>query len=145
MPVLGAISLLGAWLLVRVPRGQPLVAVTTLAVVAALFGLGGWAFQDMYQRPFGPKIAVVPGPGGTVELEPGPRAGIGGPGRAAPVGPGRAVGVGPLAGLVLARHHDRQPIDIADRGTTNTGPLIPASLTPGGIPIVLAPARNRAV
>jgi hypothetical protein len=29
-----------------------LVAITTLAVVAALFGLGGWAFHDMYQfRP----------------------------------------------------------------------------------------------
>ena len=40
MPVLGAISLLGAWLLVRVPRRPPLIAVITLAVVAALFGLG---------------------------------------------------------------------------------------------------------
>jgi hypothetical protein len=48
VPALGAISLLGAWL-VRVPRRQPLVAITTLAVVAALFGLGGWAFHDMYQ------------------------------------------------------------------------------------------------
>jgi hypothetical protein len=26
---------------------------------------------------------------------------------------------------VLARHHDRQPMDIADRGTI-TGPFIPA-------------------
>jgi hypothetical protein len=40
---------------------QPLVAITTLAVVAALFGLGSWAFHDMYQHPFGPQIAVVPG------------------------------------------------------------------------------------
>ena len=40
VPALGAISLLGAWLLVRVPRRQPLAAITTLAVVAALFG---WA------------------------------------------------------------------------------------------------------
>ena len=52
MPALGAISLLGAWLLVRVPRRQPLAAITTLVVVAALFGLGGWAFHDMYQSPF---------------------------------------------------------------------------------------------
>jgi hypothetical protein len=37
LPALGAISLLGAWLLVRVPRRQPLAASTTLAVVAALF------------------------------------------------------------------------------------------------------------
>jgi hypothetical protein len=53
--------------------------VTTLVVVTALFGLGGWAFHDMYQFPFGSQILVVPGPGGTIELEPGPGAMIGGP------------------------------------------------------------------
>jgi hypothetical protein len=84
VPALGSISLLGAWLLVRVPRRQPLAAITTLTVVAALFGLGSWAFHDMYQHPFGPQLVVVPGPGGTVELEPGPGAGIGRP--AAPPG-----------------------------------------------------------
>ena len=98
VPALGAISLLGAWLLVRVPRRQPLVAIATLAVVAALFGLGSWAFHDMYQHPFGPQIAVVPGPGGTVELKPGPGAGIGRPGGVAPGGPGRAVRIGPSDG-----------------------------------------------
>ena len=87
MPALGAISLPGAWLLVRVPRSQPLAAITTLAVVAALFGLGGWAFHDMYQFPFGSQLVVVPGPGGTVELKPGPGAMIGEPGRVAPGGP----------------------------------------------------------
>ena len=95
VPALGAISLLGAWPLVRVPRRQPVVAVTTLAVVAALFGLGGWAFHGMYQFPFGSQLVVVPGPGGTVELEPGPGAGIGGPGTVAPGGSGRAVRIGP--------------------------------------------------
>jgi hypothetical protein len=88
VPALGAISLLGAWLLVRAPRRQPVAAVTTLVVVAALFGLGGWAFHDMYQHPFGSQLIVVPGPGGTVELEPGPAAAIGGlaarPGRPGP-------------------------------------------------------------
>jgi hypothetical protein len=98
VPALGAISLLGAWLLVRVPRRQPLVAITTLAVVAALFGLGSWAIHDMYQHPFGPQLAVVPGPGGTVELKPGPAAIIGGPGSVAPAGPGRAVHAGPSGG-----------------------------------------------
>lgn len=98
VPALGAISLLGAWLLVRVPRRQPLVALTTLAVVAALFGLGSWAFHDMYQHPFGPQLAVVPGPGGTVELRPGPGARTGGPGGVAPAGPGRAVRIGPSGG-----------------------------------------------
>jgi hypothetical protein len=98
VPTLGAISLLGAWLPVRVPRRQPFVAVTTLAVVAVLFGLGGWAFHDMYQFPFGRQLVVVHGPGGTVELKPGPGVRIGGPGRVAPGGPGRAVHVGPSGG-----------------------------------------------
>ena len=93
VPALGAISLLGAWLLVRVPRRLPLAAITTFAVVAALFGLGGWAFHDMYQSPFGPQLGVMHGPGGTVELQPGPGTRIGRPGTriggpAAP--PGRA-------------------------------------------------------
>jgi hypothetical protein len=70
VPALGAISLLGAWPLVRLPRRPPLVAVTTLVVVAALFGLGSLAFRDMYQHPFGSQVVVVRGPGGTVELEP---------------------------------------------------------------------------
>jgi hypothetical protein len=98
VPALGAISLLGAWLLVRVPRRQPLAAVTTLAVVAALFGLGGWAFHDMYQHPFGSQLVVVPGPGGTVELQPDPGVMIGGPGSVAPGGAGRAVHIGPPGG-----------------------------------------------
>jgi hypothetical protein len=88
VPALGAISLLGAWLLVRVPRNLPLAAITTVAVAAALFGLGGWAFHDMYQHPFGGQLVVVHGPGGTVELNPGPDTMIGGPGRTAPP-PGR--------------------------------------------------------
>ena len=89
VPALGAISLLGAWLLVRVPRKQPFIAITTLAVVAALFGLGSWAFHDMYQFPFGPQFAVVPGPGGTVKLKPGP---------VAPAGLGQAVRTGSSGG-----------------------------------------------
>lgn len=60
VPALGAISLLGAWLLVRVPRRQPLVAITTCAVIGGLFGLGGWAFHDMYQFPFGGQPGPVP-------------------------------------------------------------------------------------
>jgi len=95
VPALGAISLLGAWLLVRVPRRQPRVAITTLTAVAALFGLGSWSFHDMYQFPFGPQLVVVPGPGGTVGLEPGPGVIIGGPGSVASGSSGRAVRIGP--------------------------------------------------
>jgi hypothetical protein len=78
VPCLGAISLLGAWLLVRVPRGQPLAAISTVVVVGVLFGLGGWAFHDMYQFPFGTQLVVGHGPGGTVELRPGPGVMTGG-------------------------------------------------------------------
>jgi hypothetical protein len=98
VPALGALSLLGAWLLVRVPRRQPFIAITTLAVVAALFGLGGWAFHDMYTFPFGPQFAVVPGPGGTVRLEPGPDVMTGAAGRMAPASPSRAARIGPTGG-----------------------------------------------
>ena len=47
VPALGAIALLGAWLLVRVPRRSSLAAATSVAVVAAMFGLGLWSFGDM--------------------------------------------------------------------------------------------------
>jgi hypothetical protein len=52
VPALGAIALLGAWLLVRVPRQQPLAAITTVAIFATLFWLGVGAFHDMYQSPW---------------------------------------------------------------------------------------------
>jgi hypothetical protein len=97
VPALGAISLLGAWLLVRIPRRQPLAAITTLVVAGAAFGLGGWAFHDMYQFPFGRQLQVVHGAGGTVGLQPGPGARIGGPAGGAPGGPGRAVHTRPSA------------------------------------------------
>jgi hypothetical protein len=47
VPAIGAIALLGAWLLVRIPRRSSLAAVTSVAVVAALFGLGVWSYGDM--------------------------------------------------------------------------------------------------
>jgi hypothetical protein len=37
-----------AWLLVRIPRRSSLAAVTSVAVVAALFGLGVWSYGDMH-------------------------------------------------------------------------------------------------
>jgi hypothetical protein len=97
VPALGPISLLGAWLLVRVPRRQPLAAITTLAVAGVLFGLGSWAFHNMYQFPFGRQLQVVHGPGGTVEFKPGPGVRIGGPSGVAPGGPGRTVHIRPSA------------------------------------------------
>jgi len=47
VPALGAISLLGAWPVVRVARPAPLAAVASAAAIAALFGLGLWSFHTM--------------------------------------------------------------------------------------------------
>jgi hypothetical protein len=73
VPAMGAIALLGAWLLVRVPRRSLLAAAASVAVVAVLFGLGVWSFGDMrvnqgpgqitklIQRGRDGDIRVVPG------------------------------------------------------------------------------------
>ena len=52
VPALGPIALLGAWLLVRVPRKQPLVAMIMFLIVGTLFWLGAQAFHNMYQFPW---------------------------------------------------------------------------------------------
>jgi hypothetical protein len=73
VPAIGAIALLGAWLLVRVPRRSSLAAATSVAVVAAMFGLGLWSFGDMRvnQGPQkGPARILVPG-GATRGAAPG--------------------------------------------------------------------------
>jgi hypothetical protein len=48
IPAIGAISLLGAWLVTRIPGRAWLAGLTSTAVVAALFGLGVWSFYAMY-------------------------------------------------------------------------------------------------
>jgi hypothetical protein len=48
LPAIGAISLLGAWLVTRIPGSAWLAGLTATAVIAALFGLGVWAFYAMY-------------------------------------------------------------------------------------------------
>jgi hypothetical protein len=48
LPAIGAISLLGAWLVTRIPDRAWLAGLTSIAVIAALFGLGAWAFHAMY-------------------------------------------------------------------------------------------------
>jgi hypothetical protein len=48
LPAIGAISLLGAWLVTRIPGRAWLAGLTSTAVIAALFGLGVWAFHAMY-------------------------------------------------------------------------------------------------
>ena len=48
LPAIGAISLLGAWLVTRIPGRAWLAGLTSAAVISALFGLGVWAFHAMY-------------------------------------------------------------------------------------------------
>jgi hypothetical protein len=53
VPAMGAISLLGAWLVTRVPGPAWLAALTAAAVVTAMFGLGAWSFHVMVASRLG--------------------------------------------------------------------------------------------
>ncbi len=59
VPALAAISLLGAWLVTRIPGRAWLAGLTTTAVIAAMFGLGTWSYHDMAAHPF-PACASSP-------------------------------------------------------------------------------------
>ena len=48
VPAIGAISLLGAWLVTRIPGRAWLAGLTSTAIITALFGLGVWSFYAMY-------------------------------------------------------------------------------------------------
>jgi hypothetical protein len=48
IPAIGAISLLGAWLVTRIPAPAWRAGLTSAAVVTAMFGLGVWSFYAMY-------------------------------------------------------------------------------------------------
>jgi hypothetical protein len=48
LPAIGAIALLGAWLVTRIPGGAWLSGLTSAAVIAALFGVGVWSYYAMY-------------------------------------------------------------------------------------------------
>jgi hypothetical protein len=52
VPAIGAVSLLGAWLVTRVPGRPWLAGVTVVVVVAALFGAGAWSFHAMVDNRF---------------------------------------------------------------------------------------------
>jgi hypothetical protein len=47
VPAIGAISLVGAWLVTRIPGRAWLVGLTLAAVLTAMFGLGAWSFHAM--------------------------------------------------------------------------------------------------
>jgi hypothetical protein len=48
LPATGAIALLGAWLVTRIPGRAWLSGLTPAAVIAALFAVGVWSFYAMY-------------------------------------------------------------------------------------------------
>lgn len=48
VPTIGAISLLGAWLVTRIPGRSWVAGLTSIAVITALFGLGVWSFHAMW-------------------------------------------------------------------------------------------------
>jgi hypothetical protein len=48
VPAIGAIALLGAWLVTRLPGRDSLRGLTWVAVITALFGVGVWSFYAMY-------------------------------------------------------------------------------------------------
>jgi len=56
VPAIGAISLLGSWLVTRLPRRASLAAVTSAAVAVAMFGLGVWSFAIMREFWLFPRV-----------------------------------------------------------------------------------------
>ncbi|HET6171895.1 MAG TPA: hypothetical protein VFD90_04790 [Gaiellales bacterium] len=48
VPAIGAIALLGAWLVTRIPGRAWLAGLTSAAVITVMFGLGVWSFYAMY-------------------------------------------------------------------------------------------------
>ncbi len=116
VPALGAISLLGAWLVTRVPGRAWLAGLTSVAVVAAAFWLGARSFNQMVAFPRGGGVIRIgrcpgqpvpgrpgpgqPGPGQIAKGRPGPgRPGLSpvvrckiGPGPGGPVGRPRGAG-----------------------------------------------------
>jgi hypothetical protein len=48
VPAIGAIALLGAWLVTRIPGRARRAGLTSAAVITAIFGLGVWSFYAMY-------------------------------------------------------------------------------------------------
>jgi hypothetical protein len=72
VPALGAISLLGAWLVTRIPGRAWRAGLTSAVVVAAMFGLGAWSYHDMVRSRIGGIVGVQTGPPpGAAALRPG--------------------------------------------------------------------------
>ena len=87
LPALGSMSLLGAWLVTRLPRRAGLAAAISAGVAGLLFALGGSSYAGMVSSPFGNLTHVArPCPGH--RAAPG-----GGSGNGRIASPGRIKGV----------------------------------------------------
>jgi hypothetical protein len=86
VPALGAISLLGAWLVTRIPGRAWVAGLTSATVIAAMFGLGAWSYHTMtgtgiglgvkgcvgQQPASGPQPAGIRCPAGPQKITDGP-------------------------------------------------------------------------
>ena len=95
LPALGSMSLLGAWLVTRLPRRAGLAAAMSAGVAGALFALGGWSYASMADFSLGgvhpgqhavracphpivrgsrsgPRQVICRGPAGGIKGPPGP-------------------------------------------------------------------------
>jgi hypothetical protein len=58
VPALGPVSLLGAWLVTRIPGRTWVAGLTSAAVIAVMFGCGVWSFHAMATTSIGGAIKV---------------------------------------------------------------------------------------
>ena len=85
VPAIGAISLLGSWLVTRLPRRTSLATAISAAVVVAMFGLGAWSFAVMREFSLGgihnrpPGVVAPPVPGRPPGARPDANQAAGGP------------------------------------------------------------------
>lgn len=66
VPALGAIALLGAWLVTRVPGRAWLAGLASATVIAAMFGLGTWSFHAMAATRIGGTVKGCCAVGGRI-------------------------------------------------------------------------------
>jgi hypothetical protein len=59
MPALGAISLLGAWLVTRIPGRAWVAGLTSATVIAVMFGLGAWSYHAMTGTEIGATVKAA--------------------------------------------------------------------------------------
>jgi hypothetical protein len=59
VPALGAIALLGAWLVTRIPGPAWVAGLTSATVIAVMFGLGTWSYHAMTGTEIGASIKAA--------------------------------------------------------------------------------------